>query len=162
MFAQKLQTTLQVSVDRGTAALACKPGTKRKRNKHQVAVVKEEEVKLKQNRHEFLLEVQRLRAQVQQPGGIQLEHAANEIHELREQLGQERRNYMHQFQQMEQKVHNANSGSKNLQSKMKRLYEELNVRMDNKDGLDQLFGEVMNAEELVDDQVDLNEQNLEG
>ena len=45
---------------------------------------------------------------------------------------------------------------------MKRLYEELNVRMDNKDGLDQLFGEVMNAEELVDDQVDLNEQNLEG
>ena len=70
---------------------------------------------------------------------------------------------MHQFQQMEQKVHNANSGSKNLQSKMKRLYDELNVRMDNKDGLDQLFGEVMNAEELVDDQVDLNAgQNLEG
>ena len=101
MFAQKLQTTLQVSTQHGKAALACKPGTKRKRTQNQVAAVRAEEVKLKENRHDFLLEVQRLREQAQQPGGIQLEHAANEIQQLREQLGQERRNYMHQFQQME-------------------------------------------------------------
>ena len=42
--------------------------------------VKEEEVKLKKDKHEFLLEVQRMRTQQQLPaGGIQLEHAANEI-----------------------------------------------------------------------------------
>ena len=48
---------------------------------------------------------------------------------------------------MEQKVVEANSGSKNLHSKMKRLYAELNNRMENKDGLDELFGQVMNSEE---------------
>ena len=69
-----------MSVDKGTAAQACKQGTKRKRNKHQIAEVREEEAKLKGDRHEFLLEVQRMRANAQRPGGsIQLEHAANEI-----------------------------------------------------------------------------------
>ena len=50
--------------------MACKPGTKRKRTVNQVAEVREEEAKLKENRHDFLLEVQRLRQQAQQPGGI--------------------------------------------------------------------------------------------
>ena len=111
-------------MDKGTAAQACKPGTKRKRNKGQLAEVKEEEVKLKENRHSYLMEVQTLRARAQQPaGGIQLEHASNEIQQLRQQINQQQQNYMHQFQQMREKVVQANSGSKNLQSKMKRLYD---------------------------------------
>ena len=70
MFAEKLKSTLQVSTQHGKAALACKPGTKRKRTVNQVAAVREEEAKLKTNRHDFLLEVQKLRQQAQQPGGI--------------------------------------------------------------------------------------------
>ena len=87
-------------------------------------------MKLKRDKHSFLLEVQGLRAALQeQPGGAELNEATNEIQQLRAQLQQERQNYMFQFRQMEDQVRHANSGSKGLESKMKRLYSELNNRM---------------------------------
>ena len=46
---------------------------------------------------------------------------------------------MHQFRQMEKMVVDAKSGHKGLESKMKRLYSELNTRLDNKEAVDQLF-----------------------
>lgn len=113
-----------------------------------MAAVKDEECKLKKDKHNFLLEVQKLRVASELPGSrIQMEHASNEITQLRSTLEQERRNYMHQFRQMEQRVVDANSGSKSLETKMKILYSELSSRLDDKEGVDQLFNEVMNSEE---------------
>ena len=54
-------TTLQVSISKGKAHHAIKPGSKRKRNKAELNAVKTVESELKSDKQAFLLEVQRLK-----------------------------------------------------------------------------------------------------
>ena len=62
-------------------------------------------------------------------------------------MQRERLEMQQQFQQMQLQLVSESSGNEQLQSKMKRLYSVLHEKIDDKEGLDNVFAEIINQEE---------------
>ena len=66
--AEKLQSTTQISKEKGKQHAGLKVGSKKKRSKEQMNEVREEEVKLKADKQAFLIEMKRLKDLVDEIG----------------------------------------------------------------------------------------------
>ena len=62
-------------------------------------------------------------------------------------MQRERLQMQQQFQQMQLQLVSESSGNEQLQSKMKKLYSVLHEKIDDKEGLDNVFAEIIYQEE---------------
>ena len=106
-----------------------------------MAVVKSEEAELKQNRHQFLLDYQKLKQNImderlaQDPGIMKVED-----HErLLQSAYQERNNIRQEFQHMHQELQGQVAEKEGLHLKLQQLYATLSQNPENRESVDNLF-----------------------
>ena len=129
-----------------------------------MATVKTEETELKQNRHQFLLDYQKLKQNViddrvsQDPSIMKVED-----HErLLQTAYHERNNLRQEFQHTHQELQGQVAEKESLQMKLQKLYETLRHNIDDKAGVDGLFHEIMGAEpqpNVIANEEDLQERS---